>query len=78
MRQYLLRRAGARLLLLLCCIGPGVGRADTVASLLGNFTINQYCGLTLSGKSAAVHCVVVFSQPKHCANCTWPIPIATA
>jgi ABC-type nickel/cobalt efflux system permease component RcnA len=57
-----LRWAGAVLLLALCCLGPGIGRADTVASLLGNFTINQYCGLTLSGKNAAVHYVVVFGQ----------------
>jgi len=52
----------AALLLTLGCIGAGAARADTVASLLGNFTINQYCGLTLSGKNAAVHYVVVFGQ----------------
>ena len=61
-RERSLGRAGALLLLALCCMGPGIGRADTVASLLGNFTINQYCGLTLSGNSAAVHYVVVFGQ----------------
>jgi ABC-type nickel/cobalt efflux system permease component RcnA len=57
-----LRWAAVMLLLAFCGIGPGTGRADTVASLLGNFTINQYCGLTLSGKNAVVHYVVVFGQ----------------
>ncbi len=37
-------------------------RADTVASLLGNFTINQYCGLRLADKSVDVHYAVVFGQ----------------
>ena len=37
-------------------------RADTVASLLGNFTINQYCGLQLANKSLELHYVVVFAQ----------------
>src|ERR1700722_13695053 len=36
--------------------------ADTVASLLGNFTINQFCGLSLQEHSAAVHYVVVLGQ----------------
>lgn len=44
------------------CIGPDTGRADTVASLLGNFTVNQYCGLTLNRGSADVHYAVVFGQ----------------
>jgi ABC-type nickel/cobalt efflux system permease component RcnA len=57
-----LRWAAAILLLALSGMGPGAGRADTVASLLGNFTINQFCGLTLSGKTAALHYVVVFGQ----------------
>ena len=56
------RWAAAMLLLAFCGIGCGTGRADTVASLLGNFTINQYCGLTVSGENAAVHYVVVFGQ----------------
>jgi nickel/cobalt transporter (NicO) family protein len=62
LRTRPLRWACAALLLALGCSGAGTGRADTVASLLGNFTINQYCGLTLSGKNAAVHYVVVFGQ----------------
>jgi ABC-type nickel/cobalt efflux system permease component RcnA len=37
-------------------------RADTVASLLGNFTINQYCGLRLTEDSVAVRYTVVFGQ----------------
>jgi nickel/cobalt transporter (NicO) family protein len=57
-----LRWTCAALLLALGCTGALVGRADTVASLLGNFTINQYCGLTLSNNDAAVHYVVVFGQ----------------
>jgi len=36
--------------------------ADTVASLLGNFTINQYCGLRLTEDSVAVRYTVVFGQ----------------
>src|ERR1700677_1252375 len=41
---------------------PFAGRADTVASLLGNFTINQYCGLELANTAVEVHYVVVFGQ----------------
>jgi nickel/cobalt transporter (NicO) family protein len=36
--------------------------ADTVASLLGNFTINQYCGLTVAATTVTVHYVVVYGQ----------------
>jgi nickel/cobalt transporter (NicO) family protein len=50
------------LLLTLGCIGAGAGRADTVASLLGNFTINQYCGMKLDRATVDVHYVVVFGQ----------------
>jgi ABC-type nickel/cobalt efflux system permease component RcnA len=41
---------------------PGIGRADTVASLLGNFTINQYCGLNLARDAVIVHYAAVFGQ----------------
>ena len=41
---------------------PGAGRADTVASLLGNFTINQFCGLQLASSTVQIHYVVVFGQ----------------
>jgi nickel/cobalt exporter len=61
-RRRLLRWACTGIVLALGCIGAGAGRADTVASLLGNFTINQYCGLRLSQASADVHYVVVFGQ----------------
>jgi ABC-type nickel/cobalt efflux system permease component RcnA len=37
-------------------------RADTVASLLGNFTINQFCGLRVAQNSVDVHYVVVYGQ----------------
>lgn len=36
--------------------------ADTVASLLGNFTVNQFCGLRLGDKQVDLHFVVVFGQ----------------
>jgi len=61
-RAQALRWTCAALLLALGCAGAVAGRADTVASLLGNFTINQYCGLKLSDKDAVVHYVVVFGQ----------------
>jgi nickel/cobalt transporter (NicO) family protein len=50
------------LLLMGACAAPVGGRADTVASLLGNFTINQYCGLELAHAAVEVHYVVVFGQ----------------
>jgi ABC-type nickel/cobalt efflux system permease component RcnA len=46
---------------LLACL-PGLAAADTVASLLGNFTINQYEALTLAAGAAHVHYTVVFGQ----------------
>ena len=49
-------------LLLFACAAPPAGRADTVASLLGNFTINQYCGLELAHSAVEVHYVVVYGQ----------------
>jgi nickel/cobalt exporter len=60
----MLRLRGAFIALLLAtAVGvPRTGLADTVASLLGNFTINQYCGLELTSGTAAVHYVVVFGQ----------------
>ena len=42
--------------------GSAVSRADTVASLLGNFTINQYCGLRLSDDAVIVHYTIVLGQ----------------
>jgi len=49
-------------LLTLTAFAPALSRADTVASLLGNFTINQFCDLTLSPANAHVHYAVVFGQ----------------
>lgn len=57
-----LRRAGFGLLLMLACVRSDPGRADTVASLLGDFTINQYCGLKLASDTVEVHYTVVFGQ----------------
>ena len=41
---------------------PTFARADTVASLLGNFTVNQYSGLELRVDRIDVRHVVVFGQ----------------
>ncbi len=49
-------------LVLALAAGAAPGRADTVASLLGNFTINQYCGLNLAAATVDVHYAVVFGQ----------------
>jgi ABC-type nickel/cobalt efflux system permease component RcnA len=43
-------------------LGPVPSRADTVASLLGNFTINQFCGLSLGRGTTNLRYVVVFGQ----------------
>jgi nickel/cobalt transporter (NicO) family protein len=61
-RARTLRQVCVMVLLAMGCIGPGIGRADTVASLLGNFTINQYSDLKLNRASADVHHVIVFGQ----------------
>ena len=57
-------RHGACLALIvaLTAFGPTASRADTVASLLGNFTLNQYCGLNLTRTAVDVHYAVVFGQ----------------
>jgi nickel/cobalt transporter (NicO) family protein len=57
-----LRRLSMSLLVAVLALVPLGSRADTVASLLGNFTINQYCGLRLSNKTVTVHYVVVYGQ----------------
>jgi nickel/cobalt transporter (NicO) family protein len=41
---------------------PKLARGDTVASLLGNFTVNQYCGLNVASERVDVHYAVVFGQ----------------
>lgn len=48
--------------LLTCLVCPSPTRADTVASLLGNFTINQFCELTTYPDQMKIHFVVVFGQ----------------
>jgi ABC-type nickel/cobalt efflux system permease component RcnA len=55
-------RRAAMLALALVAVMPTIGRCDTVASLLGNFTINQYCGVALTRDAIDVHYVVVFGQ----------------
>jgi nickel/cobalt exporter len=49
-------------LLTALALAPLAVRADTVASLLGNFTVNQYCGLRLAADHVDVHYAVVFGQ----------------
>jgi nickel/cobalt transporter (NicO) family protein len=49
-------------LLAMATLGATSCRADTVASLLGNFTINQYCALRLGRDTIAVHYVVIYGQ----------------
>lgn len=53
---------GALILLAAIVAIPVTSRADTVASLLGNFTINQYCGLQVTADSVKVRYTVVFGQ----------------
>jgi nickel/cobalt transporter (NicO) family protein len=57
-----LKRAFWGVLLAATMAAPTASRADTVASLLGNFTINQYCGLHLASQLVEVHYVIVFGQ----------------
>ena len=57
------RRMGVALCLLgICAAMDPASHADTVASLLGNFTINQYCGLKIAADTATLHYVVVYGQ----------------
>lgn len=49
-------------LLALALLATSASHADTVASLLGNFTINQYCGVALARDRIDLHYVVVFGQ----------------
>ena len=56
------RLAGATLLWIALAAWSPSGHADTVASLLGNFTINQFCGLQLADESISLHYAVVFGQ----------------
>jgi ABC-type nickel/cobalt efflux system permease component RcnA len=42
--------------------GSWPARADTVASLLGNYTVNQFAGITLDKRRVKLHFVVVYGQ----------------
>ncbi len=55
--------AGLAAALSLACVAcPPPARADTVASLLGNFTINQFCEIATYPDQMKIHFVVVFGQ----------------
>ena len=43
-------------------LAPVVAQADTVASLLGNFTVNQYAGVDIAARTIDVRYAVVFGQ----------------
>jgi nickel/cobalt transporter (NicO) family protein len=58
----LARRLAGIVLLVVLATASLACRADTVASLLGNFTINQYCGLRLANDAVNVHYAIVFGQ----------------
>src|ERR1700683_4791310 len=60
--QHHFRPIARAWLLAALALAPLSARADTVASLLGNFTVNQYSGLTLSADAIDVHYAVVFGQ----------------
>jgi nickel/cobalt exporter len=61
-RAARLRSLAVGALALVLCAATQLIHADTVASLLGNFTINQFCGVSLQDRAAAVHYVVVLGQ----------------
>jgi len=60
--QHSLRLAAHGWLIALLTLAPLSVRADTVASLLGNFTVNQYCGLKIAADDVNLHYAVVFGQ----------------
>ena len=60
--HHVRRCAFLNMVLMFAVALPSIVHADTVASLLGNFTINQYCGLELARTDVDVHYVVVFGQ----------------
>src|ERR1700721_799787 len=60
--QHYLRSAVRAWLLAVLALAPLGVRADTAASLLGNFTVNQYCGLKLAADAVDVHYAVVLGQ----------------
>ena len=58
-REFVLTCAGALAALI---TGSSVVHADTVASLLGNFTVNQFCRLTVGSETIDAHYTVVYGQ----------------
>src|ERR1700722_9420212 len=60
--QHYFRSAVPAWLLAVLALAPLGVRADTFASLLGNFTVNQYCGVKLAADAVDVHYAVVFGQ----------------
>jgi ABC-type nickel/cobalt efflux system permease component RcnA len=61
-RLHGLRRAVGCVALLFIALHPLTSAADTVASLLGNFTVNQFCGVKLGRDVVRVRYTVVFGQ----------------
>jgi ABC-type nickel/cobalt efflux system permease component RcnA len=58
-------RAAALLVAFVVISGLGAfqpARADTVASLLGNYTVNQFAGIRVDKKRVKLHFVVVYGQ----------------
>ena len=55
-------RSLLRFLVAFCLLQVPLAQADTVASLLGNFTINQFSEVSVGGDAIAIHYVVVFGQ----------------
>src|SRR5450432_942405 len=55
-------RAGAKALFLALVALPVACHADTVASLLGNFTVNQYSEVRIAEDAVNVHYTVIFGQ----------------
>lgn len=61
-RRSRIRLGFAACLVAWAAFGPTPGRADTVASLLGDFTINQFCKLDVAPDAVRVHYAVVYGQ----------------
>jgi ABC-type nickel/cobalt efflux system permease component RcnA len=55
-------RLAAMLLLVALALMASTSRADTVASLLGNFTVNQHSELSLSARKIEIRHAIVFGQ----------------
>jgi nickel/cobalt transporter (NicO) family protein len=53
---------GALAALLAACVVALPAHADTIASLLGNFTVNQFAGLRVSERAIDIRYAVVLGQ----------------